>query len=70
MSWLRHPLSGGEYHRIDGETVRVVGKDGVEGLFSRTGDWISGERRSADPGMCRYVAAAFWKDANGPSAGP
>jgi hypothetical protein len=56
MVMLRHPLSKTEYHRNDDGTVRVVGKDGTQGCFSRLGDWISGERRTADAAMCRWVA--------------
>lgn len=55
MVMMRHPLSGTEYHRNEDGTVRVVGK-GVEGRFTRTGIWISGERRAADPGLCRWVS--------------
>lgn len=55
MVMMRHPLSGTEYHRNEDGTVRVAGK-GVEGRFTRTGAWISGERRTADPGLCRWVS--------------
>jgi hypothetical protein len=55
MVMMRHPLSGTEYHRNEDGTVRVAGK-GVEGRFTRTGTWISGERRTADPGLCRWVS--------------
>ena len=56
MTMLRHPLSRTEYYRNDDSTVRVVGKDGKEGRFTRLGVWIAGERRTADPAMCRWVA--------------
>lgn len=56
MVMLRHPLSGTEYHRNSDGTIRVVGKNGVEGNFTRIGNWISGERRTADPGLCRWVS--------------
>ncbi|HKT14418.1 MAG TPA: hypothetical protein VJR87_03335 [Allosphingosinicella sp.] len=56
MVMLRHPLSGTEYYRKDDKTVRVIGKNGVEGLFTRRGEWLSGERRSADPALCQWVA--------------
>lgn len=55
MVMMRHPLSGTEYHRNEDGTVRVIGK-GIEGHFTRIGTWISGERRSADPGLCRWVS--------------
>lgn len=53
---LRHPLSRTEYYRNEDGTVRVVGKDGKEGNFTRLGVWISGERKTADPNMCRWMA--------------
>lgn len=56
MVMMRHPMSGTEYYRNEDGTVRVVGKNGVEGHFTRLGSWISGERRTADPGLCRWVA--------------
>lgn len=59
MVMMRHPLSNTEYYRNDDNTVRVVGKNGVEGVFTRHGEWISGERRSADPAMCQWVAYAY-----------
>jgi len=68
MAMIRHPLSGAEYHRLDNNKVRVVGRNGVDGVFTRAGDWVSGEKRSADPGMCRYVAAARWKSSPPPDA--
>lgn len=56
MVMMRHPLSGTAYYRNEDGTIRVVGKNGVEGRFSRIGNWISGERRTADPGLCRWVS--------------
>jgi hypothetical protein len=56
MPMLRHALSGTEYHYNGQRTVRVVGKDGVEGIFKRNGEWISGSRRTADPGLCKWIA--------------
>jgi len=61
MTMLRHPLSGAEYHRIDINTVRVISKNNIEGVFTRGGYWVSGKRRSADPAMCKYVADAYMK---------
>lgn len=58
MAMLRHPLSKTEYHRNDDNTVRVVGKNGVEGTFTREGVWLFGERRTADPALCQWVADA------------
>lgn len=56
MVMMRHPLSHTEYHRNEDRTVRVVGKDGVDGTFDRKGRWLSGVRRSADSALCQWVA--------------
>lgn len=56
MAMMRHPLSNAEYHSLKDGTVRVIGADGVEGVFSRQGVWISGARRSADSALCQWVA--------------
>jgi hypothetical protein len=55
MVTRRHPLSGTNYERIDGRRVRVEG-NGTTGVFDRDGRWLEGERRTADPEMCRFVA--------------
>lgn len=61
MVALRHPLSGTLYELINDPpgAVRVVGKDGAEGVFDDTGRHLSGERRTADIGMCRWVATGL-----------
>ena len=56
MVMLRHPLSKTEYHRNEDNSVRVVGKNGVAGTFTREGVWLCGERRTADPALCQWVA--------------
>ncbi|MDR7157102.1 hypothetical protein J2W40_003950 [Sphingobium xenophagum] len=56
MPMLRHALSGTEYHDNGDGTVLVVGKNGKTGVFTRSGEWISGERRTADTEMCRWVS--------------
>ena len=58
MVALRHPLSGTCYERIDDPAgaVRVVGTDGVEGVFDDSARHLSGERHTADIAMCRWVA--------------
>lgn len=53
---LRHPLSGATYEE-GGERTVVVSKGEVSGVFSRNGEWISGELKSADPEMCRWVTS-------------
>jgi hypothetical protein len=70
-----NPLSGTLYEQIPGTTtVRVVGRDGTEGVFDATGRYLSGQRRSAEMTMCRWVAdggraAALLGDAdNNPTA--
>jgi len=63
MVMMRHPLSSTEYHRNDDGTVRVIGRDGSEGTFTRLGIWISGKRRSADPGLCRWVSDGSLREA-------
>jgi hypothetical protein len=58
MVALRHPLSGTLYERIDDPpcAVRVVGHDGIEGVFDDSARYLRGERRTADIAMCRWVA--------------
>lgn len=56
MVMCRHPLSGTEYHLNDDKTIRVVGKNGVEGTFTKNGVWLSGERRTADAALCHWVS--------------
>jgi len=55
---LRHPLSGTLYEQVSHRPglVRVVGKDGAQGLFDDRGRYLEGERRVADVAMCRWVA--------------
>jgi hypothetical protein len=35
--------------------VRVETPAGVAGVFSGNGEWITGELRSADPELCRWI---------------
>ena len=58
MPRMKHPLSGTEYERLEDGTVRVCGK-GQEGIFDAQGNWISGERRTADPGLCSWVSYGY-----------
>ena len=51
---LRHPFSGHIYAAI-GNGLVEVDKDGVRGIFDRYGRWQSGEARSADVEMCRWL---------------
>ena len=51
---LRHPLSGAIYE-LDDEGRVIVSGDGISGLFTGDGQWISGDLRIVDPEMCRWV---------------
>lgn len=59
MPKLIHPISRAEYVRRQDGKVIVRGKDGVEGVFDHDGRWVEGERRSADPGLCRWIADGY-----------
>lgn len=54
---IQHPLTRLKYERLDDGTVKVSDKNGRSGIFDRNGVWISGERKSADPLMCVWVAS-------------
>lgn len=67
---LQHPLTRLIYnHQPDG-TVLVEGKDGRTGLFDGLGNWICGERRSADPMLCRFVSVGYVPPWNRQDASP
>ena len=51
---LRHPLNGHIYTALPDAFVEVD-KNGKTGIFDRYGAWVSGEVRTADPEMCRWV---------------
>ena len=51
---LRHPLSGAIYELDDDGRV-VVSGDGISGVFTGDGEWITGDLRVVDPEMCRWV---------------
>jgi hypothetical protein len=59
MPALLHPISRTEYSRRQDGKVIVRDKNGVEGLFDNNGNWISGERRTADAALCRWVADGY-----------
>jgi len=61
MHRLRHPLSGTLYEHDPDGTVRVGSDPGPVGWFDARGRWVRGERRTADPELCRWVAS--WADA-------
>ena len=60
MREIRHPLNGALYGLEEGGLVRVE-KAGRVGHFDRDGGWRSGELRSADPELCRWIASANGK---------
>ena len=54
---IRHPLSRTEYHRnADGTVLVIKPSTGVSGTFDRDGNWLHGERRTADAALCMWVA--------------
>ena len=55
MRTIRHPLSGGMYDLQDDGTIRVVDRDGRVGVFDKTGTWLSGDVRQADPHLCLWI---------------
>ncbi|NMH98232.1 hypothetical protein [Pseudonocardia acidicola] len=75
---LRHPFSGHIYAAI-GDGLVEVDKAGKRGVFDRYGCWQSGEVRSADVEMCRWLgthenavtsrhAAGFTEERDGEAA--
>ena len=59
MAMMRHPLNHIVYRRLDDGTVRVGDESSGEGVFDRHGQWLSGERRLADPYMCLWVSDGY-----------
>jgi hypothetical protein len=55
MNRRRHPLSGAIYEQGADGLVHVE-KDGVEGVFTAHGRYVSGELRQADPHLCLWLA--------------
>lgn len=51
---LEHPFSGAIYTGLEDGRVEVV-KDELRGIFDFRGAWVSGELRTADPELCRWV---------------
>jgi len=54
MPKIRHPLSGAVYDLVDG--LVTVEKNGQTGRFRADGAWVSGDVRTADPEMCRWLS--------------
>ena len=51
---LEHPFSGAVYTGLADGRVEVV-KGELRGIFDFRGSWVSGELRTADPELCRWV---------------
>jgi hypothetical protein len=51
---LEHPFSGAIYAGLSDGRVEVT-KGEQRGIFDFRGSWISGELRTADPELCRWV---------------
>ncbi len=57
MGTIRHPLSNAVYdHDADVDEVVVVDESGRTGRFGADGDWRSGDLRTADPELCRWIS--------------
>lgn len=55
---IRHPFTAMTYEAAGTDRVRV--NDGKRfGLFDRSGNWIEGEIKSADPCFCRFLASGI-----------
>ena len=54
----RHPYSGETYMADDENRVEVT-RDGISGLFTRDGEWITGKLKSADPIYCRWATSGI-----------
>lgn len=53
---LEHPFSGAVYAALGDGRVEVT-KGEARGIFDMRGQWLSGELRSADPEMIRWVGS-------------
>jgi hypothetical protein len=56
---IRHALTRAVYEWADDGVgpVQVTDRHGCRGHFDRDGRWVSGELRSADPELCRWIAS-------------
>ncbi len=58
LTAIRHPFTAMTYEVVGENCVRVL--DGNKsGLFDRSGVWIEGDIKSADPCVCRFVASGW-----------
>lgn len=51
---LEHPFSGAVYTGLEDGRVEVR-KGELTGIFDFRGSWVSGDLRTADPELCRWV---------------
>ncbi len=52
---LFHPFTKALYEQHEGGTILVTDGD-RQGVFTREGQWISGEVRECDPQLCNWIA--------------
>lgn len=55
MRKRRHPLSGAIYE-VDEHGLVHVDHDGVKGVFTADGDWVSGALHHVDAHLCGWLA--------------
>ncbi len=65
---LEHPFSGAVYCALDDGRVEVS-NDGRSGIFDHHGAWVSGELRTADAELCRWVGTHTFTSASRHLAG-
>lgn len=56
MRQRRHALSGALYDVQDDGNVHVTARDGISGVFTPDGVWLSGELRSCDAHLAGWLA--------------
>jgi hypothetical protein len=64
MRQIRHPLSGAVYE-LDDDGGILVTTDASMGRFTTDGRWLSGDLRTADPELCRWIGSGTYRRATG-----
>jgi hypothetical protein len=54
-TFLRHPLNGWTYERLEAGRVLVTTTKGVSGTLTANADWVDGELKDANPHLCLWV---------------
>lgn len=54
-TYVRHPLNGWTYERIEPGVVKVTTNRGVTGMFTADAQWIDGELKNANTHLCLWV---------------